>query len=397
MRKIENSKDTYPVRAFGKDITNQVKIVDKKMLEYLDNRKINYQKVNIEVVSNQNINEANLGCKVTRVVRGRNQSMDDNILKNFCQKEKDLKFSLKNSLVDSRIPIIDLRDSNSNDVQMKTFSPIVEEIIFVDIPRNTNAIEEYVDDIYNSLLQEELLVSRYDYMPFQDQINIKMRTILVDWLVDVTQKFKLRDETLFLTVSLIDKYLSTKRITRHKYQLLGACSLLIACKIEEIFYPELRDLEYICDKAYSKEEIIVFETEILKAIDYKIVPATCKRFFEIIAMKLKLSGFELHFCNMILELSLVEYQLAKILPSLIAVSAVYITLKIKKNENFECINKIEKFVNFFYFQSFPESEIKQCSQLLCSLLDNIHTDHIRKIKLKYSKKEYCEVSNFNYL
>ena len=34
-----------------------------------------------------------------------------------------------------------------------------------------------------------------------------MRAILIDWLTDVHLKFKLKPETLFLTVNLIDRYL----------------------------------------------------------------------------------------------------------------------------------------------------------------------------------------------
>ena len=36
-------------------------------------------------------------------------------------------------------------------------------------------------------------------------INSKMRAVLVDWLVDVQQQFKLLQETLFLAVSIIDR------------------------------------------------------------------------------------------------------------------------------------------------------------------------------------------------
>jgi len=45
------------------------------------------------------------------------------------------------------------------------------------------------------------------YMKNQKDINEKMRAILVDWLVDVHAKFKLVNETMFLTVNLIDRYL----------------------------------------------------------------------------------------------------------------------------------------------------------------------------------------------
>ena len=41
-----------------------------------------------------------------------------------------------------------------------------------------------------------------------------MRAILIDWLIEVHMKFKLMPETLFLTVTLIDKYLSKEHADR---------------------------------------------------------------------------------------------------------------------------------------------------------------------------------------
>ena len=53
-------------------------------------------------------------------------------------------------------------------------------------------------------------------MTNQKDINEKMRSILIDWLVDVHLKFKLVNETLFLTVSLIDRYLEKAQVSRQK-------------------------------------------------------------------------------------------------------------------------------------------------------------------------------------
>lgn len=46
------------------------------------------------------------------------------------------------------------------------------------------------------------------YMKRQHDINENVRAILVDWLISVHAKFKLLPETLYLTVNLIDRYLS---------------------------------------------------------------------------------------------------------------------------------------------------------------------------------------------
>ena len=55
-----------------------------------------------------------------------------------------------------------------------------------------------------------------NYMDYQKDINPSMREILTDWLIEVHQKFKLLPETLYLTISLIDRYLSTTSILRNK-------------------------------------------------------------------------------------------------------------------------------------------------------------------------------------
>ena len=87
----------------------------------------------------------------------------------------------------------------------------------------------------------------------QSEINIKMRRILVDWLIDVHLKFKLLPETLFLSINMVDRYCERNQVKRKAYQLLGITSMLIASKYEEIYPPFIKDFIYITDKAYTKE------------------------------------------------------------------------------------------------------------------------------------------------
>jgi cyclin B len=82
------------------------------------------------------------------------------------------------------------------------------------------------------------------------EINAGHRTILIDWLSDVGLKFKLLTETLFLTVWIMDKYLSTKPgVARKKLQLVGTTSMLVAAKYEEIYTPEVKDYAWITGHA----------------------------------------------------------------------------------------------------------------------------------------------------
>ena len=107
-------------------------------------------------------------------------------------------------------------------------------------------------------------------MEKQDDINDKMRSILIDWLIEVHLKFKLVPESLYLTVNLIDRYLEKEQVNRQKLQLVGVTAMLIACKYEEIYPPIVKDFVYITNNAYTKEEILEMERKMLQALDFNI-------------------------------------------------------------------------------------------------------------------------------
>jgi len=76
---------------------------------------------------------------------------------------------------------------------------------------NPQLVSEYVNDIYAYLRQLE---TRYPLRPqhlvSQTEINGRMRGILIDWLVQVHLRFHLLQETLYLTVAIIDRYLQVR-------------------------------------------------------------------------------------------------------------------------------------------------------------------------------------------
>ena len=87
----------------------------------------------------------------------------------------------------------------------------------------------------------------HDYMGSQPDINAKMRSILVDWLIEVHRKFELMPETLYLTLNIVDRFLSVKAVPRRELQLVGISSMLIASKYEEIWAPEVEFLLFYDD------------------------------------------------------------------------------------------------------------------------------------------------------
>jgi len=137
---------------------------------------------------------------------------------------------------------------------------------------NIQHVGEYASEIFASLFKDEAnFLPRPNYMESQTDINAKMRAILIDWLVEVHMKYKLRPETLFLTVQCIDRYLTKMPVMRKRLQLVGVVAMFIAAKFEEIHAPEVADFVYITDSAYTKEDILTMECQMLTTLDFQIV------------------------------------------------------------------------------------------------------------------------------
>lgn len=98
-----------------------------------------------------------------------------------------------------------------------------------------------------------------------------MRSILLNWLVDIQSKMGLKKRTLFMAMNLFDRSLEKNQIQRKKLQLLGASCFMIASKFEDIHPPEVDHIVYLCENIYSKEAILRQEGEILLLLKFNLV------------------------------------------------------------------------------------------------------------------------------
>ncbi|KAF6030507.1 CCNB2 [Bugula neritina] len=120
---------------------------------------------------------------------------------------------------------------------------------------NPQLVSEYINEIYVYLRQLERAQSiKPNYMEGYT-ITSRMRTILMDWLVQVHQRFHLLQETLYLTVAIIDRFLQFEEVSKNKLQLVGVTAMWIASKYEEMYAPEIADFVYITDDTYTKSTI----------------------------------------------------------------------------------------------------------------------------------------------
>jgi hypothetical protein len=87
-------------------------------------------------------------------------------------------------------------------------------------------------------------------------------------------------ETLYVTVSIIDRYLSRVLIKKSQLHLLGVTALLIATKYEEIYPPDLKDLLSVSENKFTKEEVLTMEFNILTSLEFNFFASTSLRFLE---------------------------------------------------------------------------------------------------------------------
>lgn len=107
-------------------------------------------------------------------------------------------------------------------------------------------------------------------------IQTRMRAILLDWLIEVCEVYKLRRETYYLAVDYIDRYLTNvlHSILKNHLQLIGITCLFIAAKVEEIYPPKLSEFSYVTDGACAEDDILRQELLILSTLQWRICPVT---------------------------------------------------------------------------------------------------------------------------
>ena len=358
---------------------NKIKVIKNDKKEEKENIKIdNDNKEHISI----NINKNNVKKNQSNEKKGTDEN-NESIKKKI--ENKELIESIKKREKKESIIIIEEEDEEE---KVKYFD--TSKVTNVQIPK------DYLNIIYYNLLKEEEKGIEpkpdYTYMKRQKEINDKMRSILVDWIIDVHFKFGFTDETLFMTISIIDRYLSVTQITRSNFQLLGITALMIACKHEEIDLPKIDDFIYITDNAYVKDEVIKMENDVLSKLNFSFLYPSPIKFFEYLSFHFNFTKKHHMMGKYLMESFLLDVKNAKYKPSIISCACAYIVMKFFKMSNYhESYHK--KFYNFGEnLEKYTESNIKECAKDICLFVDNINKTNYQACVKKYSKPEQENVA-----
>ena len=372
-RSIEKRRNFKTQMSFRIERPNQRKINEANKNNFIGNKE------NID----NNLSIINYKSKGKNIIKKNNKTIDKKVSKLMIK-------SFQNIKVKEKIKV-NKENENKKDKEKINYFDITK------IENNVQIPKEYINTIYYNLLNEENIgiypQAKYNYMDDQSEINERMRGILIDWLIEVHFKFGFTDETLYMTVSIIDRYLSSNQITKKNLQLLGITSLFISCKHEEIDVPKINDFTYITNNAYDKNEVIQMEDDILKFLKFNLLYPSPIKFFEYLSLHFNFNKKMHMMGKYLMESFLLDIKNIKYKSSIIACACCYIVMKFFKISNYK-----DSYDKKFYSleinekSKFNENDIKDCAKDICLLIDSIHKNKFFGCQKKFSDENHEKVS-----
>jgi len=194
-------------------------------------------------------------------------------------------------------------------------------------------VPEYIADVYARLTRDEVRVPLvHDEGAAgasrghpRSRLSSTERAEMVDWLVGVHTRYKLKAETLFLAVELFDRFVVVRPVVAKDAPLVAGAVLLIASKFEEIDPPEVRDIVFAADVKFAREELIFMESVVLSTLGFKVCCPTVTNFLEHHRRAVECTHSQRQLLQYAAELSLLSPQVCRYPPSHVAAAALLVT------------------------------------------------------------------------
>ena len=207
----------------------------------------------------------------------------------------------------------------------------------------------------------------------------------------MSKLYRFKSRTTFLAVQVMDRFFCKEKIDSVYFDLLCICSLVIASKFNEIYYPAFKDIiEYFAkEKNYTVKQALTMELLILKTIDYNLFPIFPMFFFDIISQKTDLNNTEYYLGCLMIELIQFDFFLYPFKNSILAqtVFCKVVTLTERKNYNPLHVLKTIFPEENFEMDSENVNLIQKALIVIDELLHNLNADYFIDIYQKYSQPD----------
>jgi len=222
--------------------------------------------------------------------------------------------------------------------------------------------------------------------------NDRMRAVLVDWLVEVQVQFKLLQETLFSTVSIVDRYLAVegKHVTKSQLQLVGVSAMFLAAKTEEVYAPACSDFVYITDNAYTEAQIKATEIAILRVLNFDLFEPVSLHFLRRFSKAGDVDVLQHGLAKFAIEAALLEYQLVPVEADRLAAAALLLALLLLGKDQAGVWGP-----NLAHHTTFTRDQLLPTTARLARLLANLLAkgSKLQATKIKYQGNKFHKVAD----
>lgn len=256
-----------------------------------------------------------------------------------------------------------------------------------EVAKDIRYVCEYARTLYDHYLRvEDKYLPASTYMNEQTDVTARMRSILIDWIVEVHQKFKMQPQTLHICVNILDRFLERRLVKRDELQLIGCTALWCASKIEEIYSPEVQDFVHISDRAFKRKDLLDMEGSLLNALDFQLTFPTTHVF---LTRFLRIAGADKRqrlFATYCVERTLQEYSFLQYKPSLVAAAGVSLALEIVSNGTPMWSSALQR------HSSYSEQDLAPCIFEMRNLVADAENRSLLAVRKKYLTEENCAVA-----
>ncbi|XP_042903588.1 G1/S-specific cyclin-E1 [Parasteatoda tepidariorum] len=128
---------------------------------------------------------------------------------------------------------------------------------------------------HSMVLKDSIYTRNNKVLKRHPDLEPRMRSILIDWLSEVCEVFRIHRETFHLAIDYVDRFLMAKsNLPRNYLQLLGATALFVASKMEEIYPAKLEQFAYVTDGACADTDILNQELILIMTLNWNLSPVT---------------------------------------------------------------------------------------------------------------------------
>lgn len=220
----------------------------------------------------------------------------------------------------------------------------------------------------------------------QPHLNWHMRSILVDWLIEVQWKLKLLPETLYLSINVIDRILSLRRVSLNRLQLVGLAATLLASKYEEVVAPSVQNFVFLADNSFDSNDLLIAERYIFQILNFTLAYPSPMSFLRRIS---KAESYDIRsrtLAKYLMEITLLDPNFVPVPPSLVAAVGIYTARLMLRSGPWT--------PNLIHYSGYQEIHVRRYSNRLLHFLQQ--EQRYLSIHRKYSSKKYMKASMFVY-